>query len=108
YSHNFVSIYALRARENACFAVLTDQAGRAGTLDKYPKDHENQPHHAGVAFIWGPDGEVLASAQTKRVQEEMIVADLDPMLLARERSLANYAIRTRRPELFGELVQVSS
>jgi hypothetical protein len=35
----------------------------------------------------------------------MIVADLDPMLLARERSLANYAIRTRRPELFGELVR---
>jgi len=32
------------------------------------------------------------------------------MLLARERSLANYGLRTRRPELFGELVrdQVSS
>ena len=105
HSHDFVAVYALRARENACFAVLTDQAGRAGTLDKYPKDHENQPHHAGVALIWGPGGELLASAQTKRVQEEMIVADQDPMLLARERSLANYALRTRRPELFGELVR---
>ena len=31
-SHAFVAKYALRARENACFAVLTDQAGRAGTL----------------------------------------------------------------------------
>jgi hypothetical protein len=32
------------------------------------------------------------------------------MVLARERSLANYALRTRRPELFDELVrdQVSS
>ena len=110
HSHAFVALYALRARENACFAVLTDQAGRAGTLDSYPKDHENQPHHAGAAFIWGPDGEVLASAQQERVQEEMIVADLDPMRLARERSLANYMLRTRRPELFGELVrdQVSS
>jgi len=109
-SHKFVSIYALRARENACFAVLTDQAGRAGTLDSYPKDHENQPHHAGTAFIWGPDGEVLASAQRERVQEEMILADLDPMRLACERSLANYTLRTRRPELFAELVrdQVSS
>ena len=40
----------------------------------------------------------------------MIVADLDPLRLARERSLANYMLRTRRPELFGELVrdQVSS
>lgn len=110
HSHDFVAVYALRARENACFAVLTDQAGRAGTLDNYPKDHENQPHHAGVALIWGPNGELLASAQREHIQEEMIVADLDPMLLARERSLANYALRTRRPELFGELVrdQVSS
>jgi predicted amidohydrolase len=85
--------------------VLTDRAGRAGTLDSYPKDHENQPHHAGVAFIWGPDGRLLASTQQERVQEEMIVADLDPMRPARERSLANYMLRTRRPELFGELVQ---
>ncbi|MFN0167199.1 MAG: nitrilase-related carbon-nitrogen hydrolase [Bryobacteraceae bacterium] len=105
HSHDFVACYSLRARENACFAVLTDQAGRAGTLDSYPKDHENQPHHAGVALIWGPGGELLASAQQERVQEEMIVADLDPVRLARERSLANYMLRTRRPELFGELVR---
>ena len=43
--------------------------------------------HAGVALIWGPDGRLLASAQRDRVQEEMIVADLDPMLLAREHGL---------------------
>ncbi len=110
HSYEFVSLYALRARENSCFAVLTDQAGRAGMLDSYPPDHENQPHHAGVALIWGPGGEVLASTQQERVEEEMIVADLDPMLLAQERSLANYMLRTRRPELFGELTrdQVSS
>ncbi len=105
HSHDFVALYALRARENSCFAVLTDQAGRAGTLDSYPPDHENQPHHAGTAIIWGPGGEALASAQQERVREEMIVAGLDPILLARERSLANYMLRTRRPELFGELVR---
>lgn len=110
HSHRFLSKYALRARENACFAILTDQAGRAGTLESLPKDHENQPHHAGAALIWGPDGEPIAQAQTERIQEEMIIADLDPAILARERSLANYMLRTRRPELFGELVrdQVSS
>lgn len=105
HSHEFVSVYALRARENSCFAVLTDQAGRAGTLDSYPQNHENQPHHAGVAIIWGPGGEVLASTQQERVVEEMIVADLDPMALARERSLANYMLKTRRPELFGEILK---
>ena len=105
HSHTFVSLYALRARENACFAVLTDQAGRAGTLASYPRDHINQPHHAGAAFIWGPDGEVLASTQQERVEEEMILADLDPLRMACERSLANYMLRTRRPELFAELVR---
>src|SRR5262249_23761863 len=63
YSHRFLEKYALRARENACFAILTDQVGRAGYVDTYPKDHENQPHHAGAGFIWGPDGELLAHLQ---------------------------------------------
>ena len=110
YSHNFLKKYALRARENACFAILTDQVGRAGYVDLWPRDSENQPHHAGAALIWGPDGELIASTQEEQIREEMIVATLDAALLARERSLANYMLRTRRPELFGELVreQVSS
>jgi len=105
YSHEFLKKYALRARENACFAVLADQAGRAGSVDLWPRDSENQPHHPGAALIWGPDGELLAATQEERVREEMIVATLDAALLARERSLANYMLRTRRPELFGELVR---
>jgi predicted amidohydrolase len=105
YTHHFLTKYALRARENACFAVLTDQAGRAGYVDCWPRDSENQPHHAGAALVWGPDGELIASTQEERIQEEMIVATLDAGLLARERSLANYMLRTRRPELFGELVR---
>src|SRR5262249_50758703 len=110
YSHRFLKLYALRARENACFAVLTDQVGRAGYVSLWPRDSENQPHHAGAALIWGPDGELIASTQEARIKEEMIVATLDPKLMAQERSLANYMLRTRRPELFSELVreQVSS
>jgi predicted amidohydrolase len=110
YSHEFLKKYALRARENACFAVLADQAGRAGYVDLWPRDSENQPHHAGAALIWGPDGELIAATQEQRIREEMIVATLDAAILARERALANYMLRARRPELFGELVreQVSS
>jgi N-carbamoylputrescine amidase len=105
YSHEFLRKYALRARENACFAVLADQAGRAGYVDLWPRDSENQPHHAGAALIWGPDGELIAATQEERIREERIVATLDAALLARERALANYMLRTRRPELFGELVR---
>jgi predicted amidohydrolase len=110
YSHGFLKKYALRARENACFAMLADQAGRAGYVDLWPRDSENQPHHAGAALIWGPDGELIAATQEERIREERIVATLDAALLARERSLANYMLRTRRPELFEELLreQVSS
>jgi len=105
YSHEFLKKYALRARENACFAVLADQAGRAGYVDLWPRDSENQPHHAGAALIWGPDGELIAATQEERIREERIVATLDAALLAHERALANYMLRTRRPELFGELVR---
>jgi predicted amidohydrolase len=110
YSHDFLKKYGLRARENACFAVLADQAGRAGFVELWPRDSENQPHHAGAALIWGPDGDLIASTQNERIREEMIVATLDAALLGHERALANYMLRTRRPELFGELVreQVSS
>ena len=85
--------------------MLTDQVGRAGYVELWPRDSENQPHHAGAALIWGPDGELIASTQEERIREEMIVATLDATLLARERSLANYMLRTRRPELFDELVR---
>ena len=39
------------------------------------------------------------------VKEEMIVATLDAKLINEQRALANYMLRTRRPELFDELVR---
>jgi predicted amidohydrolase len=110
YSHDYFLGYAMRARENSCFAVFADQAGRAGYVDMYPRDSPNQPHHAGGALVFGPDGELLAATQAERIRDEMIVATLDAAVLGRQRALPNYTLRTRRPELFGELVreQVSS
>ena len=105
YSFEYLKGYALRARENACFGVLADQAGRAGYVDLYPPKHPNQPHHAGTAIFFGPDGEVIAHAQTERVRDEMVVVTLDAAGLANERSQPNYTLRTRRPELFAELTR---
>ena len=107
YSHRwFRSTRSIRALENACFAVIADQSGRAGYVDIYPKDSPNQPHHAGGCLIIDPSGEILAESQAERVQEEMVVADLTSEALDRARSSPNYTLRTRRPELFGDLARV--
>lgn len=97
--------YRMRAKENAVFGVLTDQAGRAGFVDRYPRDHENQPHHPGAAMFFGPDGSLLAASQVERIRDEMVVATLDADLLAKERAHPNYQLRTRRPELYAELLR---
>jgi predicted amidohydrolase len=74
-------------------------------VDLYPRDHPNQPHHAGAVLIFGPDGEVVAHAQTERIRDEMVVTTLEAAAVAHERSQPNYTLRTRRPELFGELAR---
>lgn len=101
----FTSSYRMRARENACFAVLADQAGRAGYVDNYPKDSPAQPHHAGAALVIAPDGELLAESQRETIQDEMVVHDLRAERMAAVRRLPNYTLKTRRPELYGELVR---
>ena len=101
----FSSSYRMRARENACFCVYVDQAGRAGYVDSLPREHFNQPHHPGGAMIIGPNGDIIRHTQTEQIRDEIIVADLDASLLAAARSHPNYTLRTRRPELFGELVR---
>ncbi len=105
YSYDIYHGLRTRARENACFYVIADQAGRAGYVDLYPRHSPNQPHHAGGAFIFGPDGEILAESQTEEIRDEMVVATLEADLLDAARRSPNYTLRTRRPELFGELVK---
>jgi len=96
--------YSQRARENACFAIVTDQVGRAGFVDEYPADHPNQPDHAGSALVFGPSGELLAATQDQRIREEMIVTTLDSAAIDRARASSGYTLRNRRPELFADLV----
>ena len=100
----FISSYTMRARENACYGVLANQAGRAGYVDMYPQDSPNQPHHCGGGLVFAPDGELLSSTQREIIEDEMVVCDLTAERLSAERSLANYTLKNRRPELFGELV----
>ncbi len=101
----YTTFYPVRARENACFAVIADQTGRAGYVDTYPREHPNQPHHPGGAFIFGPRGQLLAATERKRIEEAMAVADLRAADLGAARSDTNYTLQTRRPELFHDLAR---
>ena len=101
----FRTSYTMRARENACFCIYADQAGQAGMVDSWPPEHENQPHHPGGAMVFSPTGKLLAHTQTEQIRDELLIQELDAELLARARSHPNYTLRTRRPELFGELVR---
>lgn len=101
----FSSSYRMRARENACFCVYADQTGQAGYVDSLPRDHFNQPHHPGGAMIIDPLGDIQKHTRLDRICDEMIVDTLDADRLAKARSLTNYTLRTRRPELFEELVR---
>jgi predicted amidohydrolase len=85
--------------------VYADQTGVAGYVDSLPRDHVNQPHHPGGAMIIDPGGTILKHASLDMIRDEMIIHDLDAVVLAEYRSHPNYTLRTRRPELFGELVR---
>jgi len=96
-------IVPTRALENSCFTVLTDQVGRAGYVDMYPKDHPAQPHHPGGAMVSDPAGKIIAKTQDERIEPEMILVTLEATAINKERSQPNFTLKTRRPELFGEL-----
>lgn len=104
-AHYYTTMIPCRARENACFCIVADQAGKAGYVERYPRESPAQPHHPGGAFAFDPEGTVLAATQSERIVDEMIVTTLDSTVINRVRSDANFTLRTRRVELFGELVK---
>ena len=96
---------AMRAIENAVFCVVNNQAGRAGHVSLYTREHDWQPHHAGGILVYDPAGKIIAESKTDRVREEMVIADLDPAVLAQVRGTPNYTLRNRRPELYTALTR---
>lgn len=101
----FHRIFPARALENACYCIVVNQAGKAGTVSRYPPLHPNQPHHAGGCLVLDPMGATLAELPSDAVREAMLIADLPAPALQAARELPNYTIRSRRPEMYGDLAQ---
>ncbi len=102
--HKLITRYTMRAWENYCFIMVTDQAGKAGVVDTLPVDHANQPYHPGGAMIIAPNAEILHHTQTDKIRDEMIVQDLRAADIAALRSHENFQLKTRQKQLFRELL----
>jgi predicted amidohydrolase len=86
-------LHDVLARDNAVFAVFSDQVGFDG--------HST---HVGGAYVLAPDGALLARSEPSR-DGALLVAQLDPERLTRARENPMYALRKRRPEAYEELTR---
>ena len=100
-----LSLYRFRAVENGVFAVITNQAGAAGTVEFYRPEYRRQPYHAGGTLIFAPDGKLLAESRTRKIEADMAVADLTAESFAKARANTNFTLRKRRPDLYQELLR---
>lgn len=83
----------LLARDNAVFAVFSDQVGFDG--------HST---HVGGAYVLDPHGRLLAGI-APGLDSGFVVADLDPASLEEARRSPVFALRKRRPETYEELTR---
>jgi predicted amidohydrolase len=86
-------VYVSRAYDNGVYYVITNQAGKAG----------KETNHAGGIMIFDPQGEVVAESETKIIEDEMVVANLEASKYEERRSGRCFNLVTRRPRLFGEI-----
>ncbi|MEU9152145.1 carbon-nitrogen hydrolase family protein [Streptomyces sp. NPDC048417] len=83
------SLVPVRAWENQMYVAYANRIG-----------HEGEFEFFGLSALAGPDG--VARARAGR-GEELLLADVDPALLAASRE-ANPYLKDRRPGLYGSLV----
>ncbi|MFN0154897.1 MAG: carbon-nitrogen hydrolase family protein [Gaiella sp.] len=88
-------LHDVLARDNGVYAVFSDQVGFDG--------HST---HVGGAYVLAPDGSMVASSNSG-LASSMVVAELDPGLLARVREAPSFPLRKRRPEVYEELTRRS-
>ncbi|ANB05303.1 carbon-nitrogen hydrolase [Streptomyces ambofaciens] len=83
------SVVPVRAFENQMYVAYVNRVGQEGEFE-----------FVGLSALAGPDGTVRGRAGRA---EELVLADVDPVLLAASRE-ANPYLKDRRPGLYGALV----
>ncbi|MFO7870723.1 MAG: carbon-nitrogen hydrolase family protein [Kiritimatiellia bacterium] len=90
-------MFGARCRDTGTYSALVNHSGPEG---------EGPWKFAGKSMVFAPTGKVLAEARAW--DEEIIYADLSARLLENYRSMDAFALRGRRPEAYGPLVEGSS
>jgi len=91
---------ACRARENGCYVLACNTAGRSADA----LDHV-EANHPGGCMAFDPWGNVVAESQSLDVADEVVMVELDGQLAAKRRRQACFFLQTRRPEVYGALVK---
>ena len=97
---NWKMIQAARAYDNGVYVALCNTAGRSAEGLKGVK-----ANHAGGCMVFDPRGRVVAESRAKDIREEMIVVELKGERVAERRRGRCFNLQTRRPEVFGALVE---
>jgi len=80
--------------DNNVFGVFANQFGYNG--------HST---HGGGTYIFGPDGKLITRGEPK-LEDLMITAELDPGFLHESRQGGNNVMKSRRPEVYGEITRM--
>ena len=80
--------------DNGVFGVFANQYGYNG--------HST---HGGGAYIFGPDGKLITKGEPL-LEDLMITAELDPAVQHASRARGNHPMKTRRPEVYGEITRM--
>jgi predicted amidohydrolase len=81
-----------RAYDNKAFVVYVDQVGRVSDQTSYP----------GFSALFDPKGQILAESKDS---EELIHAEFGKEVLEIERGKPDSSLRSRRPEIYHELLK---
>ena len=84
----------IHARENAVFAIYSNQV-----------DFNGHSTHAGGSYIIGPNGQIIERSEPS-IEDLWISTELDAELLNKARQSSHCTLRTRRPEVYGEITRM--
>jgi predicted amidohydrolase len=94
----FVRLHSVRSYDNGVFVGLCNMAGDSAV--DYPGVLAN---HAGTCVALDPAGRLIAQSVSEDLVDELVIADLKASLYDERRDERNFNLKTRKPELYGQI-----